>query len=72
MNREGFVLAHFLTVKDSSSGSTLAICAGMDLEAKTLGYCRVGWFETTAGNELYGAVAGLTPNLNITVVYVEV
>ena len=61
-----------LTVQDGSGGDTLVLCAGMDLEAKSRDYCRVGWHETTAGNALYGTVAGTTPNLHVNVVYVEV
>lgn len=61
-----------LNVEDASGGSTLAHFAGMDLEAKELSFSPVGWFETTAGNALYGDVEGTTPNLNILVVYVEV
>ena len=61
-----------LTVEDASGGADLAQFAGMDLEAKELSFSPVGWFETTAGNALYGTVAGTTPNLNICVVYVWV
>ena len=61
-----------LTVKTSSSGATKMLISGFNLEAKTLPFSRVGWFETVAGESLYGATAGTTPNLNINIVYVEV
>ena len=61
-----------LTVEDASGGDDLAQFAGMDLGARGLPPCVFGWFETTAGNALYGTVAGTSPNLNICVVYVEV
>lgn len=61
-----------LTVKTSNSGATKTLISGFDLGEKTLPFSRVGWFETVAGESLYGLVAGTTPNLNISVVYVEV
>lgn len=61
-----------LTVEDSDGGSTLQQFAAFNIKDKTLPLGTIGWFETTAGNELYGALAGTTPNLNLCVVYVEV
>ncbi len=61
-------------IKDSSSGSVLAEFSSFDVSgAQPLPFSPVGWFETTAGNALYGdVIAGTTPDLNICVVYVEV
>lgn len=61
-----------LIVEDASGGSDLAAATGFDLHPTNFAFCPVGWFETTAGNALYGTVAGETPDLNICVVYVEV
>lgn len=62
-----------LTIQDGNGGAALAQFTGMDLgPPMALQYSRVGWFETTAGNALYGAVAGTTPDLNLCLVYVEI
>lgn len=62
-----------LTVRDDNvSGTVLAEFAGMDLQAKGLGFSPVGWFETASGKALFGDVTGTTPDLNICIVYVEV
>lgn len=72
VDEEAQVADVILTVKTSSNGATLGQFAGFDLGAKTLPFSRVGWFETVAGDALYGTVAGTAPNLNLCVVYVEV
>ena len=61
-----------LTIEDAAAGADLGIFAGFALSTTTLPYSRVGWFETTAGNALYGTVAGTTSNLNLSIVYVEI
>lgn len=57
----------------TGTGAVKAILAGWDVQTiQGLPWCPVGWFETTSGEALYADVSGTTPDLNISVVYVEV
>lgn len=57
----------------AGSGAVKAIFAGWDVQTiQGLPFSPVGWFETVAGEALYADVSGTTPDLNISVVYVEV
>ncbi len=72
VDEEAQVADVILTIKSSSDGATLHQFSGFDIRDKELSLGTIGWFETVAGDALYGTVAGTGPNLNLCVVYVEI
>jgi len=61
-----------LDVEDGSGGTNLWKFVNIPLGVWPLPYNPHGWFETTAGNALYGDITLAGAGVNIAVVYVEV
>lgn len=61
-----------LDVEDASGGTNLLKLLNIPKGLLVLPFNPVGWFETTAGNALYGDITLAGTSVNIAVVYVEV